>query len=573
MSYFVVENFGHGLDRRKHILSLPPGSLYVGRNVNINRGGEIETCKDFVPKYTLPANTFGMIAAAGQLYAFGSVPDPGLPAGIQYQRLQHPSGLAMTAMVWAYPIKGKIYAIAAFQGGFITHFYNGSVVADWQTGAVGGAITSNADLAGRFATIINTDPRFSATSSGTVVTIVGLPNAAFTISANAVNGGATDDQTATVALVQAAAAGVPQISTVTIGGTFEAADTFSIVLAGTAFGGAPSTQGEQGTVIIALKGKAHSVAGPNLFGSAIDDPTEWNAGTGSFVIDMSSQAEGAERLTALGIFQNLLAIFARNTIQLWAMDADPANNAVRQVLQNIGTMAPKTVKAFGDQDVFFLSDTGLRSLKTRLNSDTAAMSDIGSPVDPLIIAAIAAAGGGASKAIGAIDPVDGRYLLHIGTVTYAFSFFPNGKVAGWSTYEFDLPITDFAIVGQRVYARAGDVIYLIGGDNNAVYTQRAPFVKLPFLSARQISTWKHFTGIDVIVDGEWTIKVATDPNDPDVEEEVAHVTQSSVGNEEGPAIPVNGESEMVSLSFTGEGDGTYARLSTVVVHYEPRDAA
>src|SRR4051812_39188578 len=96
MSYFVIEDFRLGLDRRKHILSLPTGALYEGRNANITRGGEVETCKDFVTKYTLPAGTFGMSAAAGQLFVFGSIADPGVPPGVQYQRLQHPSSLAMT---------------------------------------------------------------------------------------------------------------------------------------------------------------------------------------------------------------------------------------------------------------------------------------------------------------------------------------------------------------------------------------------------------------------------------------------------------------------------------------------
>jgi hypothetical protein len=305
MSYFVVDGFGHGLDRRKHILSLPPGALYTARNVNINSGGEIETCKDFVSKYTPPIGTFGLIAAAGQLYVFGSIADPGVPAGLTYQRLQHPDMLAMTGMVWTAVIQGKIYAVASYQGGFLTHFYNGVVVADWQTGAVGGALASNPDLAAHFATIINTDPNYSATSDGAIVTVTGLPGVTFTISASAINGGGTNNQTATVATIQAAATGVPQVSTVTIGGTFETADTFSIILGGTAFGGAPSTQGEQGTVVIVYKGKAYAIAGPNLLGSVIDDPTKWATGTGSFIIDMSSQAEGAERLTALGIFQSL----------------------------------------------------------------------------------------------------------------------------------------------------------------------------------------------------------------------------------------------------------------------------
>lgn len=681
MSYFVVEDFRLGLDRRKHILTLPPGALYDLKNGNITSGGEIETCKDFVETYDLPGNTFGLQAAAGQLFVFGSVVRPvDLPVELQYQQLVHPDGINMRDLVWSSVIKGKIFAIAAYVGGAIAIFYDGVLVSDWATGAVGGSLVSNSDIASHFAAIINTDPSYSATSIGTIITITGLPGVPFTVAASAVNGGATDDQTASVGLSSAgsavipevlatgtltftgtgagnvssvkvngieilgtivvspgtdngvaaavaaqinsfisvpdytasvatnvvtirptagtgttpngfvvartttlggsvtpvnmaggvdAFAGTPQISTVTIGGTFEVNDIFTIILGGTVFGGTDGTAGEQATVALAYDGKAYAIAGPNLFGSAIDDPTEWNAGTGSFVLDMSSQAAGAERLLGLGIFQNKLAVFSRTTIQIEAVDPDPALNKQMQVLDNIGTLAPKSIVPFGDVDLFFLSDTGLRSLRVRTNTDSATLSDIGSPIDPLIVAAVKAAGGNASKAVGAIEPVDGRYLLQIGTITYVFSFFPNGKVSGWSTYESGLAITDFAVSGKQLYARAVNKIYLLGGADNDQYTTKQMEIRIPFLSARQIATVKHFTGLDVACDGVFDIFMSTDPGDITAEEGVATVTKSTYGL---GSVEEWGESELISLRFITKGDGKYARLANIVVHYQALEA-
>lgn len=678
MSYFVIEDFRRGLDRRKHILTLPPGALYTAKNCNINRGGEIEASKDFVPTFNLPANTFGMVSAGGQLYVFGSAVAPALPAGVLYQRLQHPDGLAMTDMVWVSVNTGKVYAIAAFTGGVIASFFDGALITDWASGAVGGTMSSNADIASHFAAIINTDPNYSAVSVGVICTITGLPGVAFAASASAVNGGAVDNQTASVGLSQAAVAGtlettahatvtitgaaggstltslsvngvdilgatvnnpgtdngfaaliaaqinsftsapdytatfvgnvvtvhavagtgatpngfvltkagtvggaaaltnmaggvtavagVPQISTVSIGGTFEGGDIFTVTLGTTVFGGMAGTAGEQATAAIILRSKTYAIAGPNLFGSAVGDPTEWNSGTGSFVEDMSSNSAGAERLTALGLFLNNLAVFARNTIQIMAVDPDPANNDLLQVLENIGTLAPKSVTPFGDVDLFFLADTGVRSLKVRVNTTTAALSDIGSPIDPLIIAAIKTAGGNASKSVGVIEPIDSRYLLQIGTITYAFSFFPDAKVAGWSTYETGLSITDFSIVSQRVYARAGDVIYLLGGPTNDTYTSKAPDIKIPFLSAHQIATLKHFTGVDVACDGVFDIYLSTDPNNPDAEEIFGTVNNSTYGLGK---FPIDGEdTSVISLHFVGK-PGKFSKIANAVVHYEP----
>lgn len=685
MSYFVIEDFRLGLDRRKHILTLPPGALYELKNANITRGGEIETAKAFAQKYSLPAGqTFGMAAAGGELYTFGSVAAPAVPSGVLYQRLQHPSGATMTELVWTTVVKGKVWAIAAFTGGLFGIFYDGAVIADWYSGAVGGVMASNADIASHFATIITTDPDFSATSLGSVVTITGEPGVSFSISTNAVNGGAVNDQYATPSLIQAAVAGtpetlakgsltisgsspghqissvtvngvqilgatitnpgsdagyasaiaaqinaysstpeytanvtggnvveivaapgtgagpnglpvartlvsggggtvvaanmaggvaavggVPQISTVTIGGTFEDGDVFSITLDGKTFGGTAGAAGVPATAAMPHRGKTYAIAGPNLLGSAIDDATEWNGGTGSFVTDMSSENAGSERLTGLGIFENRLAVYSRTVIQIWIVDSDPANNEQVQVLENIGTLAPKSVQSFGDADQFFLSDTGVRSLRVRINTDNASLSDIGSPIDPLIIEAIAAAGGNATKAAGVIDPIDGRYLLQIGTTTYAFSFFPNAKVSAWSTWETGLEITHFAVVGQRLYARAGDKIYLLGGDDNDQWAAQAPVVKLPFLSQRQIATLKHFTSFDVTHDGEWDVYVGTDPNQPDVDEAAAKLTQSTIGI---GIVPMNAEAEAISIRFVGKA-GQYGRIANVVVHYEAVDAA
>ncbi len=683
MSYFVVEDFRLGLDRRKHVLALPPGALYSAKNANINRGGEIESAKAFVSKFDLPTNTFGMVTAGGNLYVIGSVVAPVMPSGVSYQRIQYPDGSAMTKLVHASVAKGKIFAIAEFGADKFGVFYNGVLVSDWASGAVISGMTSYSDIATHFAGIIDVDPNYAATASGPAVTINGVPGVDFTYSTTATNvPGGTSDQYATASLVQAASAataetlatgtitfdgvdgsklitaiqingvdligptplgpgddngaattvasfinsftsspkytasavgavvtisavpgsgasvngiainvtsgygigvitatnmdggaaamaGAPKIISIVFGGSFEAGDTYSVTLGGTVFGSAASgltAAGEEPVFSLTHKGKTYAIAGPNLFGSAIDDPTLWNDGTGSFVIDMSSEVQGAETLTALSLFQGNMAVFSRATTQIWSFDADPANNAQIQVLPNIGTLAPRSVNAFGDSDVFFLSDTGVRSLKSRSVINTASLSDIGSPVDPLIIAAITAAGDDAQKAVSIIDPIDGRYLQQIGTTTYVFHYFPSAKVSGWTTWESGLAITDFAVLNERLYARAGDIIYLLGGDDNDKYSEQALDVQLPFIGARQIATLKHFTGIDIACDGTFTVYLLTDPSDLDAQSEIATITKSTYGL---GGVPVFGEDTSVfALRFTGRA-GEYGRVANIAAHYIP----
>src|SRR3546814_1116196 len=83
-----------------------------------------------------------------------------------------------------------------------------------------------------------------------------------------------------------------------------------------------------------------------------------------------------------------LAIFARRAIQIEYVDPDPALNQQLQVLNNIGTVAPHSVVSFGDSDVLFLSESGVRSLRARDSSNSASVSDVGTPVDQLILDAV-----------------------------------------------------------------------------------------------------------------------------------------------------------------------------------------
>lgn len=688
MGYLVIEDFRLGLDRRRHILALPPGALYRLKNGHITRGGEIEKRKAFVAKYDLPAgDTFGMVAAGGNIYVFGSDASPTVPSGVTYQRLQHPDSYAMTSVVYTEVYAGKPYVIAEYEGGHRAHFYDGELVSDWLDGVVRSAMTDNDGIATHLAGIVDAHADYSATAAASVITITGPVGTAFDISATTEDGGGTDDQTAVVATTQSAIAGVDevlaiasfnvtggtssagvnkvasikvdgieilnvavdwtvsnsgtataiadqinnynsspeytaaasgptltisaatgsgaapnnksvvvtvagdvttdaaadlkmaggvaavsgqaQISTVTIGGTFEHTDRFTITIGEETFG-ADRVSGEIAYAARTHKSKIYAIKGPNLFASGVQLPTGWQSGdTGSVVIDMSQEAAGAEQLTALGIYQNNLAVFSRNTCQIWFVDSDPSSNNQLQVLPNIGALAPKSVVSFGEADVFFLSDTGVRSLRARDSSNNAAVSDVGTPIDPLVLEALAALSEDVSVAACAvIDPIDGRYILAIGEVCYVFSFFPGSKISAWSTYEPGFVISDFTTLNRRIYARSGDTIYLYGGDDNATYDTSELEVKLPFLNARTMATVKKFIGIDLTLEGLFNIYLGTDPNQPEEDELWVTTDRATFGL---GIVPGVAQGEMFSLRFV-HNTAEYARIANAIVHYETLQA-
>lgn len=141
MPYIVIENFNGGMDTRRMAVAGTPGTLLELTNAHITRGGEIEKRKAFASRYSLPSGTVGMAADKDGVVVFGSGVDPGVPSGVTYQRLQHPSGQALTRILSWDLYAGKLYVAAEFANGDVYHFYDGDRVTSWFDGKARGLFT------------------------------------------------------------------------------------------------------------------------------------------------------------------------------------------------------------------------------------------------------------------------------------------------------------------------------------------------------------------------------------------------------------------------------------------------
>lgn len=245
MPYIFVENFKFGMDRRRPRFAGVPGTLWDAENVHLSRGGDIERAKRMTPTYSGLTNTFGLGNINGQLYVFGSADLAGsMPVGVQYQRLQAPSGAAMTRVLDVETFDNKFYVIAEYADGNRYHFYNGSRVTTWDTLADG---LANAAIRARaLALKVGLDPAVSVVPepNGVLLT-ASVPGTAFTLTAAAANGGGTNDQTATVTTVQANAAAIAETrataSFTITGGSFDPnVNTIADVKVGATLGSAIS---------------------------------------------------------------------------------------------------------------------------------------------------------------------------------------------------------------------------------------------------------------------------------------------------------------------------------------------
>lgn len=160
-------------------------------------------------------------------------------------------------------------------------------------------------------------------------------------------------------------------------------------------------------------------------------PIEWEEqGAGAGQIPYISQYGLQDTVIGFASQQGRLAIFGRYSIQIWAIDSDPANFSRIQILTNLGCRSALTIQQLGDMDALFLDDSGIRSLRTKeinLNADPV---DIGSAIDSLVTAKSSYF----STACAIVEPVSKRYWCFIQDTIYVLSYFRQNKIVAWSTY-------------------------------------------------------------------------------------------------------------------------------------------
>ena len=230
-------------------------------------------------------------------------------------------------------------------------------------------------------------------------------------------------------------------------GTWAADDFFNVNIVNPSAGisdviGYGYATGSTPTKPLTYKKKVYLIgSGAFLFFSAIEAPTTLNdlRGSGNGFMDLSSEYGFSDDVLAAAIYQGKLAVFARRSIQVVAVDSDPANYSVPQTLENIGTVNGDSVRSIGDTDVLFCSDSGIRSLRVRDASNNLTPADLGTPIDSLIQARLLSAG--ITQMASIVEPISNRYWLAVGNLIYVFSYFPSGGITAWSTYDPSTPIT------------------------------------------------------------------------------------------------------------------------------------
>jgi hypothetical protein len=331
-----------------------------------------------------------------------------------------------------------------------------------------------------------------------------------------------------------------------------------------------------GTFVYVTKKRVYSPTGPTVCYCVLNNPMDWTTTTtpstdaGQFVPDAAG--EGIQDIVALGTYDDTTAIYGEQSSSVYALSADAEENQLTQQLENTGTYAARSVVGYGSTDAFYLDQRGIRSLRTRANSDVAYVDDVGSALDTFVQSIyVGLSGDQRARAPAVIDPIDGRFLQGFGSQIMTLSYFPSAQITAWSYQNPGVEIEDLVRTYRGLYIRSGDTIYKYGGLDDETYPEDNEFnvfVVTPFMAAQDPAGLKYLVGFDIDCTNEWLCEVLVDPNDTTKVVQAGIISGCTYHLKR---ITLPGYTSHIAFRFTCFKAG-YASISSLAIHYEKDEA-
>lgn len=364
-----------------------------------------------------------------------------------------------------------------------------------------------------------------------------------------------------------AVAGVAQVMTATFSGTWEVADSFTIILNGVSYT-TTNRAAATGQSAMVYKKRIWSPANSLENYSRLNtftDFTNADPSSGAGFLNIANDAEGSERLTGAGVFNNLVAFFSRRNIRLYAITTDATATALSAQMDNSGALSPRAILGYGNTDLFYLDETGLRSIRARVGTGTPYVDDLGTPIDPFLRAYMDTLSlGTLQRACAVMEPRDARAMIAIGNYIFVLSYFPSAEISAWSYYDPGFAVSDFARCYNRLYARSGNTVYLYGGATGLVYPgdgEMVATVELPFIASSPPQ--KYATqGFDMSCTNTWQVDILPDPTNENAAQRVGAITGTTYP---GPDIGLNLTSTHFAVKLTCSKGGP-ATISNISIH-------
>jgi hypothetical protein len=464
----TFQDFSGGLDKRRDP-ALAAGNVLANlSNAFITTGKEIRGRPCLTSVATLEAGTVGLRSAGGKLNTFYGQAATITHANSLFRanRVPHPTtGAAPTRIYYGENFNGVLYASVAYASGDIRHHYlDDSTLTAWAAataytvGLFRRPITANGfryevtSISGSGTSHATTEPTWPTTIGSTVTDNAGANQVVWTCRSNAI----TDAN-------------------------------------------CPHTR-----QVRKLAQKIYAADSPNVAFTKTSDPRDWTTANDAGFVPSGLSAPGDDTVKAVGDFGGDLAIFYADSLQVWDVDADPANNALKNSSTNTGAIHADTAQALAG-DLIFLSQQGFRSASLIAITDNLQENDVGSAIDAL-----------RSDIADDDDPVS-IYYPKLGqmwcmnvedaeTKVYVYAFSRAVKLSAWQTFTLPITVDAAAVLNNQLYVRAGDEVYRVDDTNYAddhTSSPTPPLVEIEmfYQDAKTPGVLKMFTGFDGVMTG------------------------------------------------------------------------
>lgn len=314
---------------------------------------------------------------------------------------------------------------------------------------------------------------------------------------------------------------------------------------------------------------------------ATNNATDWTAQYDAGFLPTGLQSPTETDCAALGLYRGNLAVFMDNALQVWQIDPDPAQMSFMDQVPGIGTTFGRALCPM-EGDLYFLSPMGVRSCSISAGTANLSAGDIGTPIDPLVradLAAYAVAKAGptppAWEPIGINFPSGGQFLLFLGDHAWVFTYSPAAQLAAWSQYTLPWVVTDACVLEGDVYVRADDhCVYRLdkefdiaghdATDDTATDAQAyTTTVRWPYLDFGNGGGTVDTYGADVLFTegasaqaGVTALSLGWDENDVAAMTEDVVVSAVQARGRDG-FVPMETSSPSVSLQVTYVGNGAW----------------
>jgi hypothetical protein len=149
--------------------------------------------------------------------------------------------------------------------------------------------------------------------------------------------------------------------------------------------------------------------GHTINGSKVLDETDWNVSNYSFDTASYWPGNGGDRITALAVWEKKLVVFGRESILIYDNAYNTSEFTISDSIEGVGCVSRDSVQAVG-QDIVFLSDTGLRSLRRSIHGGSIPEQEIGNQIRDTLVPYII---GNETTIKSVYSPKEGFYLLRI----------------------------------------------------------------------------------------------------------------------------------------------------------------